>query len=381
MKFLISSYTWLLFDPPLLNLGHLLASRGHQVVAVGIGRRGTPPRETVVPGFEIRRVGFTANSRSSHVAGAGIAARYVVELSRVALSLKPDSYIAGNWNSFLASLVASRCHRAKLIYYQLEFNDRRDGILSRQSASARLTLRIERRCIKHASAIFSAEPNRSRLMAQDYALNQEPPYIYNAPRLASFPSARIERPAGDLRIVYAGSIGPRTGIPSLLGALGSHRAAAEIDIYGLIQVGYEHDFSEHLATAVAAGNRVRYMGTVPYASLPAILQLYQAALLFYRPSNLNEYYCSPCKLFEYMAAGLAVIASDLPGLRQIIDPPTRGLCVASNSPSEVIAAIGRFASNPTLAAAMGAAGHKSFLSNYNFETQAERLLQVLERES
>jgi glycosyltransferase involved in cell wall biosynthesis len=55
--------------------------------------------------------------------------------------------------------------------------------------------------------------------------------------------------------------------------------------------------------------------------------------------------------------------------------------VASNSPSEVIAAIGRFASNPTLAAAMGAAGHKSFLSNYNFETQAERLLQVLERES
>jgi glycosyltransferase involved in cell wall biosynthesis len=38
----------------------------------------------------------------------------------------------------------------------------------------------------------------------------------------------------------------------------------------------------------------------------------------YVPSNLNNYYCSPNKLFEYVHAGLAVVTSDLPFLRQFV---------------------------------------------------------------
>ena len=77
---------------------------------------------------------------------------------------------------------------------------------------------------------------------------------------------------------------------------------------------------------------VHLIGPRPYRSLPAYVKAFSVALIPYR---INEYtrYCSPLKLYEYLAAGVGVVATDLPALREAGDLVT----IASDPESFAVA--------------------------------------------
>ena len=56
---------------------------------------------------------------------------------------------------------------------------------------------------------------------------------------------------------------------------------------------------------------------------------------------LNHRYALPNKLFEYLAAGLPVLASDLPAIRQVVEPFDVGLVVNPHDRPALIRAIRR----------------------------------------
>jgi glycosyltransferase involved in cell wall biosynthesis len=84
----------------------------------------------------------------------------------------------------------------------------------------------------------------------------------------------------------------------------------------------------------------------------------------------------PIKLFEYMAAGLPIVASDLPNTRAVIARARCGLLVPPGDATAFANAISRLLDDEDLALEMGEAGAKAFRNEYNFEAETQKLLSL-----
>ncbi len=83
----------------------------------------------------------------------------------------------------------------------------------------------------------------------------------------------------------------------------------------------------------------------------------------------------PVKMFEYMAAGIPVIASDFPLWKEIVEGNNAGICVDPQNPDEIAKAINKIINNPELAETMGQNGRKLVETNLNWATQEKKLIE------
>jgi glycosyltransferase involved in cell wall biosynthesis len=91
----------------------------------------------------------------------------------------------------------------------------------------------------------------------------------------------------------------------------------------------------------------------------------------------NHVEAQPNKLFEYMSAGLPVIASDFPRWRDFVGD--RGRLVDPQDPQQIAAAMRFYLDHPEEARAAGARGRRAVEQQYNWDVEAEQLLRVYQR--
>lgn len=85
--------------------------------------------------------------------------------------------------------------------------------------------------------------------------------------------------------------------------------------------------------------KVHFIPAVPQEELLSYTMSADVGVIPYLPDCLNNYYCTPNKLFEFVSAGLPVIASDLPEIRKIVAGNSIGHVVDFSSEDKVAAAI------------------------------------------
>jgi glycosyltransferase involved in cell wall biosynthesis len=136
-------------------------------------------------------------------------------------------------------------------------------------------------------------------------------------------------------------------------------------------------FSEAaLETEVAAlpgWSRVRALGHLDRAGVAGVMGRACAGLVTLLPTASYRD-ALPVKMFEYMAAGIPVIASDFPRWRAIVDAAECGLCVDPRDPAAIAAAIDRLAGDAALVRWMGANGRRAVEQHYNWRHEAQKLL-------
>jgi glycosyltransferase involved in cell wall biosynthesis len=94
------------------------------------------------------------------------------------------------------------------------------------------------------------------------------------------------------------------------------------------------------------------------------------------PNNVNA---GPTKLFEYMACGLPVVASNFPMWREVIEDNDCGLCVDPNDPMAIARALEYLADHPERREEMGRNGRQAVERQYNWQVEADRLLEAYAR--
>ncbi len=157
-----------------------------------------------------------------------------------------------------------------------------------------------------------------------------------------------------------------------------------------------HDRGLSILEAVArAGHRVTLVGpaddspaddlptltrqpAIPHARVPQALAAGSVALMPYQADLQHAATISPIKLFEAMAAGRLVIASDLPTIREVVRDGENGLLVPANDPDAWINALAHVRSHPEAAARM-AANARVDAAAYGWDARARKLLAFLQR--
>jgi glycosyltransferase involved in cell wall biosynthesis len=119
--------------------------------------------------------------------------------------------------------------------------------------------------------------------------------------------------------------------------------------------------------------RVEYLGLVKRACVPMILGQVRGGLIL-SPPDPECIESLPNKLFEYMAAGIPVIASDFPRWKEIIEGTQCGVLVDSRRPEQIAEAITYVLTHPKDAEAMGCAGREAVMTRYNWKIEERRLL-------
>jgi glycosyltransferase involved in cell wall biosynthesis len=124
---------------------------------------------------------------------------------------------------------------------------------------------------------------------------------------------------------------------------------------------------------LAGWNRTTYLGLLDRAEVAVELQKAYAGLVILHPEP-NYVTSQPVKLYEYMCAGLPVIASDFPVWREIVTKARCGLLVDPMKPQEIAKAMEYLLTHPEEAEEMGRRGFQAIVEHFNWSNEEEELL-------
>ena len=238
-------------------------------------------------------------------------------------------------------------------------------VLLRKVISA-LVERMENYAARRFDGLVTATPYiRDRFRK----VNKKTVAINNYPLLAELYLPETDWGAKEKKVCYIGGISRARGIGEMIDAI----AMTE---HSLLLAGR---FSSSAMRDAAAGKegwrKVLELGQISRGEVKKVLSRSMAGLvvLHPQPNYINSH---PIKMFEYMSAGIPVIASDFPLWREIVEGNGCGICVDPFDPKEIAKAINWLAAHPREAQQMGENGRSAVESRYNWEQEEDELLKV-----
>jgi len=178
----------------------------------------------------------------------------------------------------------------------------------------------------------------------------------------------------ELRLVYVGRLSSDRGIltyTDLVRGLRQLGIPARLTLAGVFTPPSEQTLL--LASLQGIEDAIDLIGWLPYEHIPALLQSCDIALCVLSP---EERYVNalPVKLFEYMACGLPVIASNFPTIASIVGNVQCGALVEPQLGTQnIIRIVEDWWKNPDEARRLGENGRQAVLSRYNWERLVNRL--------
>jgi glycosyltransferase involved in cell wall biosynthesis len=196
--------------------------------------------------------------------------------------------------------------------------------------------------------------------------------LKNYPRLAEFAfGAKITHPHAEFRCVYIGGLTDVRGISQLVRAMGALGDSANVRL--MLCGKFESERYERQLRLENGFQNTEFLGWIDYRQMPDLLSTMDAGLVCLLP--IPQFVVSlPIKLFEYMAAGLPVIASNFPLWREIVESSGCGICVDPQDPLEIAAAIRYLCDHPDECRMMGEKGCRAVRERFNWEEEGKKLI-------
>ncbi|MFQ5706399.1 MAG: glycosyltransferase family 4 protein [bacterium] len=251
-----------------------------------------------------------------------------------------------------------------------------------QRGVARSITRIN---LKHCDAIITVSRFLKGKIVQAWNVRSEKVLVLtNAADSALFRlNGRHENHDSDgkskkLVIGYLGTLQPWFGIENLLYAfqiVSRHLPRARLQIIG---DGMQRPALEALAKRLKIKSKTTFVGSIPHTSVGRYLQGFDIAVAPYRPI-ITGFYGSSMKVFEYMAAGKAIVASHIGQLSEVLENRKTAMLVEPGETEELAQAILRLAKNPRLRENLAVAARNIARQNYSWDQYAQKLEDIYKR--
>jgi glycosyltransferase involved in cell wall biosynthesis len=354
-----------------------LRDAGYRVTIVADAGVGLPEREEREGACVIR-----VPRRLGQLPGV----RYALHdrrLVHVLVSLRPDILHAHDSNALLPVGLAARRLDRPFVYDAHELwlhRPRRGHARVYHEASRAYYAAMQRWLVPRAAAIITVSEPIVRHLERVYR-RSDVALVPNYPVLRERPT-----PAA-LRELVGSSLPPDAPIVLHLGGIMASRGLEQLvsalpfvpEAHLVLLGGGEASSLHAIAARAGAGGRLHVVPPVA----PALVEEHAAAadvgVVTTQPIGLNNRYSLPNKLFQYMAAGIPVIATDFPQITDIVVGSGAGLVTDTRSPELIARALSTLLADLDAARAMGDRGRAAVEARYNWTTSAEALIDAYER--
>jgi len=131
------------------------------------------------------------------------------------------------------------------------------------------------------------------------------------------------------------------------------------------------------AAVAEAPDRVLYVGRLPYAE---VAQVVAHSVLSFVPMMApeRETKFSPLKLYESMACGVPVVASDVLGISEVVREHECGILVQAGDAAGFASAAARIAGDAQLASAMGERARRAAVESYSWRARARQRFAIVQ---
>jgi hypothetical protein len=228
--------------------------------------------------------------------------------------------------------------------------------------------RIENYAAKRFDYIVTATPyirDRFRI------INRNSIDVNNYPLLSELHNSNADWDCKEKLVCYVGGITKVRGIREMLQAIGMTR-------YSMLLAGeFESSVERDIAVSRDGWDQVIELGHIDRTEVKEALSRSMAGLVLFHPEP-NHINAQPNKMFEYMSAGIPVIASNFPLWREIIERSISGICVDPLDINEIVNAIKWIMENLEQAKQMGENGRRAVEELYNWEQEGAKLVRIYE---
>lgn len=179
-------------------------------------------------------------------------------------------------------------------------------------------------------------------------------------------------------IIFVGNIYADRGLAHAIDAMALVAPARPEAVLVIVGEGRERAALEAQVARRGLGARVRFLGWKHHSEHPAYLRYAQVGLL---PFLQTRHICITLanKLFDYMGAGVPILASDVPSMRRVIDETGTGMLVPAGDGAALATALVQLLRRDDLRAAMRDNGFAAIAGRYDWGKDAGRFLAAIER--
>ncbi len=224
---------------------------------------------------------------------------------------------------------------------------------------------IEEGCSRHFDAIVAATPYIAERF-EKFARNVVD--INNYPMIDELYS-EVPWEMRSPEVCYIGGISRIRGIVEIVKAL------EHVDTVLHLAGRFEDKELYREVSSLKGWKKVRYYGFISREGVKKILNRVKIGLVILHPAP-NHINSRPNKMFEYMSAGIPVVASNFKSWKDVIEKNEVGLCVDPRDPLKIVEAINYLLEHDDVARKMGERARRLVLEKFNWETEKVKLLKL-----
>jgi glycosyltransferase involved in cell wall biosynthesis len=242
------------------------------------------------------------------------------DLQAAARQIKADLYIAHNVGALTAAFTAAQRHGARLGFDAEDFHSGMSPQMGPPSLETLLTERIEESILPQCDYVTAAAPLISERYALKYSIPM-PRTIFNvfslSERRAPFRESR--RDGAVTLCWFSQTIGANRGLEDVVRAMGLIKEyEIELHLLGDWQPGYRDDLFRLVEAAGLAPSRIKIHCPVRPDDVVSWAVEYDIGLAVEQPQSLNRNICLTNKIFTYLLAGNAIIATATAGQTKLM---------------------------------------------------------------
>ena len=229
---------------------------------------------------------------------------------------------------------------------------------------------IQNYILKRADVVMHAEKRRLEYFCKNYNSTAHHFVLENLPFFRSNVSP-VRGQSKNIRCLYIGSFMPDRYCEEMLTGFSElNRPEVTFDMVGYYGDASYEETIKNLLDKIDT-NRIKILPPVPHRKMYDFLIHYDIGLAFYRNTNLNNYYCAPNKVYDYIQMRMPVITNDYPGLIDVVRNNQIGVCITSVNVEHIQDAIQTIKANN-----MRANINEKIRKKYSWENQEKKYLQL-----